>query len=60
MMSMIDVHTHPVLVQETMEKDKDMERIVREVFDLQNRASPWKPSSFRWRSREATGRFCCR
>lgn len=39
-MSMIDVHTHPVLVQETMEKDKDMERIVREVFDLQNRAQP--------------------
>ena len=37
---MIDVHTHPVLVEETMEKDENMKRIVREVFDLQNRPQP--------------------
>lgn len=37
---MIDVHTHPVLVEETMKKDKDMLRVVREVFGLGNRAQP--------------------
>jgi predicted TIM-barrel fold metal-dependent hydrolase len=37
---LIDVHTHPVLVQEIMEKDKDMLRVVKEVFDLQNRPQP--------------------
>lgn len=37
---MIDVHTHPVLVQEIMDRDGDMLRKVREVFDLQNRPQP--------------------
>jgi len=36
----IDVHTHPVLVEETMEKDPDMLRVVREVFGLGNRPQP--------------------
>ena len=37
---MIDVHTHPVLVQEIMDEDEDMLRVVKEVFDLQNRPQP--------------------
>lgn len=37
---MIDVHTHPVLVQEMMEKDKEMIRVTKEVFGLHNRPQP--------------------
>jgi len=36
----IDIHTHPVLVREVMEKDPEMERVVREVFRLRNRPQP--------------------
>jgi hypothetical protein len=37
---LIDVHTHPVLVEEIMEKDDQMLRVVRGVFGLGNRAQP--------------------
>jgi len=37
---MIDVHTHPVLVEETMKKDKQMLKVTKEVFGLHNRPQP--------------------
>ncbi len=37
---MIDIHTHPVLVEETMKKDKQMLRVTKEVFGLHNRPQP--------------------
>jgi len=37
---MIDVHTHPVLVEETMKRDKQMLRVTKEVFGLHNRPQP--------------------
>ncbi len=37
---MIDFHTHPVLVREMVEKYKELERVIREVFFIGNRLQP--------------------
>jgi len=37
---MIDFHTHPVLVREMVEKYKELERVVREVFFIGNLFQP--------------------
>jgi predicted TIM-barrel fold metal-dependent hydrolase len=37
---MIDFHTHPLLVQEMLEREPDLHRIARDVFYIRNRPQP--------------------
>jgi len=37
---MIDFHTHPLLVQEILEREPDLHRIARDVFYIRNRPQP--------------------